>query len=122
MLRSEDRALRGPTSKKAELDREMEREELVCPSPGPWQIGVKSLQLGDGEGMGTINSRRWLKCSKQHGGWGGGEGMGCQRTGSPEGEEVASFGSRGRVHPGGTITRMYSSPDSTMSSEDSTSH
>lgn len=65
MLRSEDRALGGPTSKEVELDREMEREELVCPSPGPWQSGVKSLQLGDGEGMGTINLRRWLKCSKQ---------------------------------------------------------
>lgn len=75
MLRSEDRALGGPTSKEAELDREMEREELVCPSPGPWQTRVKSLQLGDGDGMRTINLR-CLKCSKQQ--WRVGAGVrGC---------------------------------------------
>lgn len=94
MLRSEDRALGGPTSKEAELDREMEREELVCPSPGPWQTGVKSLQLGDGDGMRTINLRRCLKCSKQQ--WRVGAGVRGWVSGSPEGGQGASFGNRGR--------------------------
>lgn len=33
--RSEGRALGGPASKEAETDREVEREELVCPPQGP---------------------------------------------------------------------------------------
>lgn len=41
VLRSEGSALGGPSAKEAELDREVKREELVCPSPGPWWTGVR---------------------------------------------------------------------------------